>query len=85
MRFSRPRRPPDDTPQITVDAVIKPAANNTEVLVFTIPLGPIDVVCIVNIPAEDEISAPVYVKFKFVGLARGHDQFRLDEPDSAVG
>lgn len=76
-------RRPDDTPQITVDAVIKPAAENTEVLVFTIPLGPIDVICIVNIPPEGEVSAPVYVKFKFVGLRR--DVFNIREPDSAAG
>jgi hypothetical protein len=84
MSFPRNRRP-DTTPQITVDAVVKPAANDTEVLVFTIPLGPIDVICIVNIPPDNETTAPVYVKFKFVGLRRDRNVFGLDEPDSAVG
>lgn len=83
MNHSRPRRY-DDTPQITVEATVKPAANNTEVLVFTIQLGPIDIICIVNIPPEGEHTAPVYVKFKWVGVRRGNT-ISFDELDTATG
>ena len=83
MTFPRNRRP-DNTPQITVDAVIKPAANDSEVLVFTIPLGVLDIVCIVNIPMDGELSAPVYVKFVFNGLARNNQNLNQG-PSRAAG
>jgi hypothetical protein len=36
-----------------------------EALVFSIPLGLLKIICIANIPNDDQDSAPVYIKFKF--------------------
>jgi len=51
-------------PQIVVTGHIKESNGPGEIISFSIPLGPITLVCIVNVPEEDEVEAPVYVKFK---------------------
>ena len=56
-----PRRQQD--PQIVVTARVKEGSKG-ELLVFSIPLGLFELVCIANIPAEGENEAPVYVKHK---------------------
>ena len=52
-------------PQIKVTCRIKPNRVGGEVLCFNIPLGPIEIVCVANIPCDEETEAPGYVKFKF--------------------
>ena len=64
-----------DDPQIKVQGTIAPNSRGGEIVVFSIPLGPMEIVCLVNIPAEGDTKAPVYVKFKFVG-----DRNELREP-----
>jgi hypothetical protein len=61
-------RTPD--PQIKVRAHIKEAKNTgTELLVFTIPLGPyFEIVAICNIPGEGETESDCYCKFR---MSRG--------------
>jgi len=61
----------DYLPQIIVTGTIKEAKGDTEIICFNIPLGPLTLVCIVNIPGEDEDEAPVYVKFKFGKKKKG--------------
>jgi len=59
-----PRTKTND-PQLTVTGTIK--ANNVggELITFTIPLGPFfSLACIVNVPADGDTEAPVYIKFK---------------------
>ena len=51
-------------PQLTLTATIKENAAGGETLSFIVPMGPIQVICIANIPGEGEREAPAYVKFK---------------------
>jgi len=51
-------------PQITTTARIKANSSGGETLSFIVYLGPIQLVCIANIPSDGEETAPVYVKFK---------------------
>jgi hypothetical protein len=51
-------------PQLTTRAFLKPNRAGGETLNFTIHLLHFHLVCIVNIPAEGETEAPVYIKFK---------------------
>jgi hypothetical protein len=51
-------------PQIIVTGRIKENREGNELLCFDIKLGPMTLVCIANIPDEDQDEAPVYVKFK---------------------
>ena len=51
-------------PQIKVIGRVKENDVGNEVICFNVRLGPITLVCIVNIPDEDRDTAPVYVKFK---------------------
>jgi hypothetical protein len=67
-------------PQITVNGRIKENSVGSEVLCFNIKLGALTLVCIANIPDEDQDEAPVYVKFK-VNTRRGRDHEDLG-PDS---
>lgn len=50
-------------PQLTVTGHLKNGAQG-ELICFNIRLGYFELACIVNIPAEGETSAPVYVKWK---------------------
>jgi hypothetical protein len=61
-----PRRT-DRDPQVIVEAVIKPTSTGTEMLVFSVPLGPVELTCLVNIPPDGETRSSVYVKFRFRG------------------
>lgn len=56
-----------DDPQIRVQGTISQNSKGGELIVFSVPLGPMEIVCLANIPAEGDTKAPVYVKFKFVG------------------
>lgn len=51
-------------PQLTLSCSVKENAAGGETLSFVIPLGPVSLICIANIPGEGEETAPVYVKFK---------------------
>jgi len=51
-------------PQLTLECSVKENAAGGETLSFVVPLGPISLICIANIPGEGETTAPVYVKFK---------------------
>jgi hypothetical protein len=51
-------------PQLTLTATVKENAAGGETLSFIVPLGPLQIICIANIPGEGEREAPAYVKFK---------------------
>jgi hypothetical protein len=51
-------------PQLVLQGRIKENAAGGETISFIIPLGPLQLICIANVPGEDDRSAPVYVKFK---------------------
>jgi len=51
-------------PQLTLTASVKENAAGGETLSFIVPLGPLQIICIANIPGEGEREAPCYVKFK---------------------
>jgi hypothetical protein len=51
-------------PQLTLTASIKENNAGGETLSFIIPMGPLQIICIANIPGEGEREAPAYVKFK---------------------
>ena len=53
-----------EDPQIVVVGQIKHGKNDGELIVFSIPLGPIELVCIVPIPDEGRDTCSVYVKIK---------------------
>ena len=54
-------------PQVVVTGHLK-EGENTDVIVFTIPLGIFEIVCIVTVPAEGTKFAPVYLKLRIKGL-----------------
>jgi hypothetical protein len=66
-------------PQITVTGRIKENSVGSEVLCFDIRLGPMTLVCIANIPDEEQDSAPVYVKFKVNTRPREERDVRQDD------
>ena len=51
-------------PQLTLQGHVKANAAGGETVSFSIPLGPLSLICIANIPQEGDTTAPVYVKFK---------------------
>jgi hypothetical protein len=51
-------------PQLTTVGTIKDNAAGGETLSFTIPMGPLQIICIANVPGDGEREAPVYIKFK---------------------
>ena len=51
-------------PQLTLTASVKENNAGGETLAFIVPLGPLQIICIANIPGEGEREAPAYVKFK---------------------
>lgn len=51
-------------PQLTLTASVKENNAGGETLSFIVPLGPLQIICIANIPGEGEQEAPCYVKFK---------------------
>jgi hypothetical protein len=51
-------------PQLTLTASVKENAAGGETLSFIVPMGPLQIICIANIPGEGEREAPCYVKFK---------------------
>jgi len=52
--------------QFIVTGRIKPTNVGTEVISFSFRLGPVKVICIVNVPDENTDEAPTYVKFELV-------------------
>ncbi len=56
----------DSVFKTSVMGIVKRSRQDTEMIVFTIKLGYLHVICIVNIPDEGVNEAPVYVKYKFV-------------------
>ena len=50
-------------PQIVVTGRLKQGEKN-DIVTFSIPLGWMELVCIVNLPYEGTDKAPVYIKFK---------------------
>lgn len=61
-------------PQLTVTGTIKQNNVGGELITFTIPLGPFfSLACIVNVPADGDTEAPVYVKFKIRKPGPRHD------------
>jgi hypothetical protein len=51
-------------PQLTLTASVKENNAGGETLSFIVPMGPLQIICIANIPGEGEREAPCYVKFK---------------------
>jgi hypothetical protein len=51
-------------PQLTLTATVKENNAGGETLSFIVPMGPLQIICIANIPGEGEREAPAYVKFK---------------------
>lgn len=51
-------------PQLTLTASVKENNAGGETLSFIVPMGPLQIICIANIPGEGEKEAPAYVKFK---------------------
>lgn len=51
-------------PQLTLQGHVKDNAAGGETISFSIPLGPVTLICIANIPQDNDATAPVYVKFK---------------------
>lgn len=50
--------------QFTVNCVVRPTSKGTETLSFSFNLGILKIVCIANIPGENEETAPVYIKLQ---------------------
>ena len=85
--------------QVRAKAVLRESRNTGgELLCFTLPIfGGLELVCIVNIPAEGDTTAPVYCKIKRARSAapktNGRRMSRADrdhpneitEEDSAAG
>ena len=71
--------PKTNDPQITVDAHLK-EGEVSDLLIFSIPLGFFELVCIANIPGENETASKVYVKFK-VRHHRNSARPNQDVPD----
>ena len=69
--------PREYLPQLVLTATIKDNALGGETMSFTIPFGPLQIICICNIPMDDDQEAPCYVKFKLD--IRG-TQAELDRP-----
>ena len=65
-------------PQIVVTGRVKENGVGSEILCFDIRLGPVTLVCIANIPDEDQDTAPVYVKFKMNIRQREERDVRRD-------
>lgn len=57
--------------QLVVQAIVRPTSVGTETLSFSFNLGPLKVVCIANIPAEGEESAPAYIKLQLPPSSSG--------------
>lgn len=75
----------DQLPQIVVTGRVKENSVGSEMLCFNIKLGPVTLVCIANIPDEDQDTAPVYVKFKMNIHREERDVRRADsDPDSVA-
>lgn len=64
--FDDPNDPDDpiDRFQIVVNGKIKPTKHGTEIISFVVNLALFKLVCIVNIPEEGKLEAPVYLKFR---------------------
>lgn len=60
---NEPRIKKGTDPQIVVQGHLK-SGENSDIIVFSIPLALFEIVCIVTIPSEGETRAPVYCKFK---------------------
>lgn len=57
-----------------------------EAIVFEIPMGSLKIVAIVNIPADDEESAPVYLKWRLATSPSGpRATSRRGEPSEGEG
>jgi hypothetical protein len=63
---ARPERDDYDWPQFKTTAILKKNKVGGEILTFTIRLGFFQIICIVNIPSEEQTEAPVYCKCKVV-------------------
>ena len=59
----------DNSNQIVVQSTIKETQNGKEMLIFSIPLGMIELTCICPIPDEGTTGAPVYIKPRIVNTA----------------
>jgi hypothetical protein len=68
-------------PQLVLTGTIKDNAAGGETLSFTIPFGPLQIICIANIPMDDDTEAPCYVKFK-LDLKSTQDQLDRRRPRS---
>lgn len=71
--YQNPKAPPAitgpdeyDWPQFKTTAILKANKVGGEILTFTIRLGFFQIICIVNIPSEDQTESPVYCKCKVV-------------------
>lgn len=53
-----------EDPQIVTTGTIKANNGGGEIITFSVYLGLFWLACIVNVPADGETEAPVYVKFK---------------------
>lgn len=62
-----PRRPALHEQTVTGNIIYVGPEKKDEAIVFEIPMGDLKIVAIVNIPADDEESAPVYLKWRLAG------------------
>ena len=53
----------EQLPQIVTTGRLKENSVGAEVISFSVRLGFFKLICIVNVPDEEETEAPVYVKF----------------------
>src|ERR1700690_1106899 len=60
---SAPRKPRTDDPQTVVTGKLKPGAKS-DLIVFTLNLGLLEIVAIANVPLEGTTEAPVFLKWK---------------------
>jgi len=79
-------RNPSEDPQIILKGKIKgPTSTGIEQLVFSMPLGPINLTFLANIPNDGE-ETTIYCKFKFMGDREDRDEspYRHDRPEPEI-
>jgi hypothetical protein len=62
----------DNSNQIVLQSTLKESQNGREMLIFSIPLGMIELTCICPIPDEGTTGAPVYVKPRILNGQPAH-------------
>ena len=70
--------------QRTVTGRLKNNNAGGEIICFSIPLGFLEVIVIVNIPDEGCFEAPVYLKFKFLDQEDRRERRERRDPEVVV-